>query len=159
VKTSDSPAVDVQVLRQAASAYLALDVLPRYEVIKQHSAGFSRDLLPLIDAVERIASPRSDEVVASVAMAGIEEARRRLTVIERAGLTGEHERVKKLAMSVRTLCDHFEGLTGITMCLACDQPIRPGEEDLSYGKVSPSGGATASGRIHADCVNRARLPR
>ncbi|MDT7847398.1 DUF6415 family natural product biosynthesis protein [Streptomyces justiciae] len=57
--------------------------------------------------------------------ADVEEARRRLTVVERAGLVGEHERVLRLAQSVQTLCDHFEALARVTTCLACDSVKGP----------------------------------
>ncbi|MCX4880811.1 DUF6415 family natural product biosynthesis protein [Streptomyces sp. NBC_00847] len=159
MKTGEQAVVDTQALRKAAAEYLALDVLPRYEFIKHHSMRFSGDLWTLIEEIERIESQRPHDILVGVAMAGVGEARRRLTLVERAGLMGEHERVKKLARSVIALCDHDETLTGITMCLACDRPIPPEEADLPYGGVSPSGGAAASGRIHAACVNRLRWTR
>ncbi|NEA64725.1 DUF6415 family natural product biosynthesis protein [Streptomyces sp. SID12488] len=47
-----------------------------------------------------------------MAPAGVGEARCRLDEIERAGLTGEFERVKRLARSVVALCGHHQNLTG-----------------------------------------------
>lgn len=94
-----------------------------------------------------------------MAMAAAAEAQRRLDLIERPGLQGEHERVKKLACSVLALCDHYETLSGTTMCLVCDKPIAAGEETVLYDQLSPSGGAIRSGHIHAACVNRARRSR
>ncbi|WP_371749067.1 DUF6415 family natural product biosynthesis protein [Streptomyces sp. NBC_00280] len=74
---------------------------------------FHRDLWRLIPRVEQLAGHFSEEnVPAKVALAGVGEARRRLDEIERAGLTGEFERVKRLARSVVALCDHHENLTG-----------------------------------------------
>ncbi|MET7479515.1 DUF6415 family natural product biosynthesis protein [Streptomyces sp. NPDC005648] len=151
--------IDTGAMRAAATEYVTLNVLPRYEAIKRHSLDFSRDLWALIPEIERSHADAPDEIISQVAMAGVEEARRRLTLIERAGLMGEHERVKKLARSVLALCDHLENLTGITICLACDQRIKPGQDDLPYGKISPSGAAASSGRIHAACVNRSRPAR
>jgi hypothetical protein len=152
--------LDTVALRGTAHDFIrAGDVLLRHEDLKQQSAEFSRNLRQLIDQIGRLAAPQPQEVVAVVAMAGVAEAQRRLDLIERPGLQGEHERVKKLACSVLALCDHYETLSGITMCLVCDKPIVDGNEIVPYDQLSPSGGATRSGRIHAACVNRARRSR
>ncbi|WP_329344664.1 DUF6415 family natural product biosynthesis protein (plasmid) [Streptomyces sp. NBC_00663] len=119
-KTREHAEVDVGPWRKAALAYLSLGILPRYDVVKNHSVEFSRGLRALIGGIECFVATRSDEILADV-----EEARRRLTVVERAGLMGEHERVMRLAQSVQALCDHYETLTGITMCLACDSVKGP----------------------------------
>lgn len=68
----------------------------------------------------------------------------------------EVERVKRLAGSVVALCDHYDTLMGVTMCLTCDMPIEDGEERLPYDQVSPSGGAARSGSVHARCANTVR---
>lgn len=159
MKTDERHAMDTKAMREAAREYQSMTVLPRYDVVKGHSTDFSRDLWALIDEIERLATQNPDEILVKVALAGVGEARRRLTVIERAGLMGEHERVLRLARSVQALCDHFETLTGTTMCLACDEPISQEQESAAYGKVSPSGPAVAAGRIHAACANRARPAR
>ncbi|QOV37510.1 hypothetical protein IM697_03480 [Streptomyces ferrugineus] len=63
--------------------------------------------------------------------------------------------MKRLARSVVALCDHRDALTGARMCLACDKPIEE-QASLPYEKVSPSGGATQPGRIHATCADAVR---
>ncbi|MCI3277552.1 DUF6415 family natural product biosynthesis protein [Streptomyces cylindrosporus] len=158
MKTDDHATLDVLALRKVARDYMSPDMVPRYEIIKRHSASFSRDLWALIKEIEQIASCTPDEVVVKVALAGVGEARRRLGLIERAGLMGEHDRVTMLARSVLALCDHYEALTQVTVCLACDQTIEATDVSVPYDKVSPSGGAARSGRIHARCA-RAGRPR
>ncbi|KUN16345.1 hypothetical protein AQJ23_45220 [Streptomyces antibioticus] len=152
-------AVDVGSIRAAAAGYLSDDILPRYEIIKCHSAEFSRSAWALIKEIEGIASGRPDETVVNVALAAVEGARSRLLEIERAGLLGEHERVQRLARSVLALCDHFETLTGTVMCLACDQKIEDTDECLPYAPVGSSTGAINPGRIHAGCESRGRPDR
>ncbi|MGW4563747.1 DUF6415 family natural product biosynthesis protein [Streptomyces sp. NPDC004561] len=88
-----------------------------------------------------------DDGPAKVARAGVRKARRRLVEIEAAGLFGEVARVKRLARSVVSLCDHYDTLSGVRMCLVCDKPIEGGDPWEPYGQVSPSGGATWSGRV------------
>ncbi|MEU6071303.1 MULTISPECIES: DUF6415 family natural product biosynthesis protein [Streptomyces] len=152
--------LDTVAMRGKAHDFIrAGDVLLRHGELKQHSTEFSQNLWQLIDQIGQHAARRPQEVVVIVAMAGVAEAQRRLGLIERPGLQGEHERVKKLACSVLALCDHYETLSGITMCLVCDKPIADGDETVPYDQLSPSGGATRSGRMHAACGNRARRSR
>ncbi|MGW3647011.1 DUF6415 family natural product biosynthesis protein [Streptomyces sp. NPDC000878] len=98
-------------MRDAAVRFLGEPVLPRYETVQRYGHVFHRDLWRLIPRVEQLAGrlPGGD-VSANVALAGVGEARRRLDEIERAGLAGEFERVKRLARSVVALCDHHESL-------------------------------------------------
>lgn len=152
----DKVSPDVAAIRAAAADYLNDDVLPRYEIIKWHSAEFHRGAWALIKEIEGIAAGRPEETVVQVALAAVEGARRRLSEIERAGLMGEHERVQRLARSVLALCDHFETLTGTVMCLACDQKIEDTDESLPYDHVSTSAGAINPGRIHTRCASRGR---
>lgn len=147
---------DTGQLRAHAEEFLNEAVPPRYETIQQASHDFRRGLWQLIEHVEQLTRDRSDDVPSRVAMAGVGEARRRLDLIERPGLHGEFERVKRLGRSVIALCDHYDALTGVRMCVACDEPIGPGDDTLPYDQVSPSGGAGQSGRIHVGCAQRVR---
>jgi hypothetical protein len=147
-------------MRAAANVFLAQATLPRYGTVQRCGNAFSCDLWQLVPQVEQLArSLPEDDVPARVALAGVGEACRRLEAIECPGLEGEFERVKRLARSVVALCDHHTALTGVTMCLACDEPIASGEESMSYDVLSPSGGAALSGRIHARCTHIIRRSR
>nr|WTB36476.1 hypothetical protein OG781_41940 [Streptomyces sp. NBC_00830] len=42
---------------------------------------------------------------------------------------------RRLARSLNALCDYYEALTGVRMCLACDKPIRDGEDSQPYDPV------------------------
>lgn len=154
-KQADRRTPNPTAMRAAAAWFLDQRMLPRHEVLKLWSedlSGFIEQLLPQIEVLA-VSLPPSD-VPARVAMAGAGEARRRLREPQAAGLTGETERVKRLARSVVALCDHIETLDGTRrMCLACDKPIEDGQESAPYGKVSPSGGAVSAGRVHAACVS------
>ncbi|MGW0917335.1 hypothetical protein ACWD1Z_37515 [Streptomyces sp. NPDC002784] len=55
------------------------------------------------------------------------------------------------------LCDHYEALTGVRVCLACDQPFMVGEPARAFDQGSQSGGADVSGRIHERCANAVRI--
>lgn len=162
--TADTPQteapLDAQTMRTAAADFIrAAEVLQRREHLQRHSTELSRDLWTLIDRIGQLAARRPTETVANVAMAGVAEAQRRLEAIEARGLHGEQERVKRLARSMLALCDHYETLSGLAMCLVCDKPIVNGDKTVPYDQLSPSGGATRSGRIHAACVNRAHRSR
>ena len=152
------PLLDIVRMRADAAEFLDVCVpLPRYEDVQNAAADCHRNLLKLIPEVEQLAGRLpDDDIPAKVAQAGVAEARRRLYEIEAVGLDGEVKRVQRLARSVLALCDHHDSLTGLTMCLACDDPIQDGEESQPYDKVSPSGGVARAGRIHAKCANRLR---
>lgn len=99
-------------MRDTAVRFLGETELPRYETVQQYGHAFHRDLWRLIPRVEQLTECLpGDDVPAKVALAGVGEARRRLDEIERAGLAGEFERVKRLARSVVALCDHHDNLT------------------------------------------------
>jgi len=151
-----APELDTRDLRARAQEFLGEAVPPRYEIIQQSSHAFSCGLWTLIELISVIVRERPDDVPSQVAMAGVGEAQRRLDLIERPGLQGEFERVKRLARSVIALCDHHAFLSGMVLCVACDKPIEPSDDVLPYDQVSPSGGAHRSGRIHAECAQRVR---
>ncbi|MET9129553.1 DUF6415 family natural product biosynthesis protein [Streptomyces antibioticus] len=67
----------------------------------------------LMPQTERlVAEAPAGGVRAALALAGVEEARRRLAVVEQPGLRGEVERVQWRARSVMVLRDHHDALTG-----------------------------------------------
>ncbi|MFJ8191646.1 DUF6415 family natural product biosynthesis protein [Streptomyces sp. NPDC096094] len=154
---TDAPATAT--MRATATWFLAQLTLPRHGVVKSFDHDLRDYLDELIPSIEQLAAAHSDEAPAKVALASVGEARRRLGVPEAAGLLGEFERVKQLARSVAALCDHYDALTGVVMCLACDLTIASGDDSLPYDQGSPSGGAVRSGRVHARCVNVGRPRR
>ncbi|GGZ19108.1 DUF6415 family natural product biosynthesis protein [Streptomyces poonensis] len=101
--------LDIGAMRAAAHGFLASPAVPRYEAVQREAHRFSGDLSKLIAHIEQLthASEKAD-VPAQVALAGVAEARRRIGLLERPGLLGEVERVKKLARSVVSLCDHYD---------------------------------------------------
>ncbi|GGJ56563.1 DUF6415 family natural product biosynthesis protein [Streptomyces brasiliensis] len=151
--------LDTAGMRAAASRFLG-DVsvaLPRYEYVQRDAQQFFRFLWQLIPQIEQLTGrTAATDAPAMAALAGVGEARRRLDLIERPGLRGEVERVTRLARSVMALCDHYDILCGVVMCLACDKPIQDGDESVPYDQISPSGRAKQAGRIHASCANTIR---
>lgn len=111
----------------------------------------------LIPEVEQHAArlPK-DDIPRYCALACLGEARQKLAARPSPAPGGDAAYARRLARSLAALADHWETLTGVTMCLACDQPIEDGEKSLPYDQVSPSGGAARSGRIHARCANTVR---
>ncbi|MER7577186.1 hypothetical protein [Streptomyces sp. NPDC126514] len=65
--------------------------------------------------------------------------------------------MRRLGRSLLALCDHYETLTGVRMCLACDQSIRPDEPTRPFDQGSQSGESAVSGRIHERCSNAVRI--
>ncbi|WP_330288955.1 DUF6415 family natural product biosynthesis protein [Streptomyces sp. NBC_00576] len=102
-------------MRDSAVRFIDEPSLPRYEDVQRYGHAFHRDLWRLIPRIQQLTGYiREGDVQAKAALAGVGEAHRRLDEIERAGLSGEFERVKRLARSVVALCDHHENLTRST---------------------------------------------
>ncbi|WP_307671763.1 DUF6415 family natural product biosynthesis protein [Streptomyces sp. V4I2] len=111
----------------------------------------------IIPEVEQAARQRDKEDVSRYcALACVGEARGRLRAVARPGEHGALAYARRLARSLAALCDHHEALAGVVMCLACDQPLRDGEDTLPYDHVSPSGSALRAGRIHTRCAHTIR---
>lgn len=163
----EPPSVEVPKLRTtsmraAATWFLDQPTPPRPESLKLFARDFRRFLRLLVPCVERLTGEcPEDDVPAKVALAGVGEARRRLAEIDSTGLVVEvdvevkAERVRRLARSVISLCDHFDALTGVTMCLTCDKRIADGEESVPYGAGGQDGGA-GHGRVHTLCADGIR---
>ncbi|MGW1779427.1 DUF6415 family natural product biosynthesis protein [Streptomyces sp. NPDC002143] len=150
---SPSPAQDFTAMRAAAAWVLGQVSLPRYQTVRLFAQDFTGHLAQLIPKVEQLVAERAEgDAQAMVALVAIGEARRRLGLVEQPGLGGEVERVKLLARSVIALRGHYDTLTGVRMCLVCDQVIEAGEESLRYEKVGPAG---VGGRVHGRCVSGA----
>ncbi|MFB7085984.1 DUF6415 family natural product biosynthesis protein [Streptomyces sp. NPDC056296] len=146
-------------MRATAAWFLAQRTLPRHGVVKSFDHDLRDYLTELLPRIEQLAADRGDDVPGKIALASVEETRRRVGVPEAAGLLGEVERVKLLARSVAALCDHYDALTGVVMCLACDRVIESGDDSVPYDQGSPSGSAVRSGRVHARCANVGRPRR
>ncbi|MGW2933550.1 DUF6415 family natural product biosynthesis protein [Streptomyces sp. NPDC001156] len=97
-----------------------------------------------------------DDVPRYCALACIGEARAKLRAAAGDGPDRAVAYARRLARSLTALCDHYEALTGVEMCLACDKPIRDREDSMPYGHVSASGGAACAGRIHTRCAHTVR---
>ncbi|MFJ6901504.1 DUF6415 family natural product biosynthesis protein [Streptomyces hokutonensis] len=149
---------DVRTMRAASAELFGDDgMLPRWETVQTFAHLFRGHVTLLILAVEDLAVRRPNgDVCARSALASVDEARRHLDEIEAIDLAGEIRRVQRLGRSMLALCDHFEALNGLLLCLVCDEDIKGDEKSVSYDKVSPSGGAATAGRIHVRCANKVR---
>ncbi|MEU6914478.1 DUF6415 family natural product biosynthesis protein [Streptomyces olindensis] len=156
---TDVPVPGVTAMRAQASWFLDQRTLPRHQATQLMARDLREFLEHLVPRIERLAAERSrDDVPANVALAGVAEARRRMDEPEAAGLCGEVERVKSLARSVVSLCDHHDTLTGITVCLLCDHVI--GDEAWApFQRACPSGAGLESGRVHQRCAPAVRHTR
>ncbi|MEV4033380.1 DUF6415 family natural product biosynthesis protein [Streptomyces umbrinus] len=145
--------LDVAAMRRGASALLDENApLIRYEDLKASEHRYRDNLAWLLREVDAaIAGRPEDDVQAKVAMAGMGEALRRLEEIEAVGLAGEVRRVRRLARSVVSLCDHYGTLTGLRMCAVCDKPITADQESAPYDMFRTSSGGPTSD-AHARCM-------
>jgi len=145
--------LDIAAMRQDAAELLDESApLIRYDDVKKAEQRYRENLTQLIPELE-VAAVRWPEgdAPAKVARAGIGEARRRLTEIEAVGLAGEVRRIRRLARSIVSLCDHYDALTGLRMCAVCDKPITADQESAPYDLFrSSSGGPTSD--AHARCL-------
>ncbi|MGW5637913.1 DUF6415 family natural product biosynthesis protein [Streptomyces sp. NPDC003832] len=158
-QSASAPPVDIVTMRSTIAEVLPPEVTPTDQATLQTLTSRLRSHLQLIiPAIEQAAAGLpADDVPRYCALACIGEARGKLNA--RPGLMPYDAvaYVRRLGRSLLALCDHYETLTGVRMCLACDQPLRDGETTRPYGKVSPSGGAADSGRIHDHCAHTVRI--
>jgi hypothetical protein len=146
-------ALGVRTMRASASWFLDLTTLLGHGTVKGLEGDFRGFLDQLIPEVEKLAGALpQDDVPARVAVAAVEEARRRMAVPEAEGLQGEVDRVKEIARSLMSLSHHHDALTGITMCLACDRAITDDQSWEPFSHSYPSEGTARSGRVHAGCA-------
>ncbi|WAZ26802.1 DUF6415 family natural product biosynthesis protein [Streptomyces cinnabarinus] len=158
---TETPAelVDIATMRATVAQVLPPDVTPTNPARLATLTGMMRGHMHLlIPEVERAAAEQpAADVPRYVALACVREARGKLEASPGLMPSDAGAYTRKLGRSLLALCDHYETLTGVRVCLACDQPIRPGEATQPYAQVSPSGGAAFSGRIHEHCANAVRL--
>ncbi|CAL9316924.1 DUF6415 family natural product biosynthesis protein [Streptomyces sp. SudanB52_2052] len=159
---TDVPVPGVTAMRAQASWFLDQRTLPRHQATQLMARDLREFLEHLVPRIERLAAERSRDdapvPAANVALAGVTEARRRMDEPEAAGLCGEVERVKSLARSVVSLCDHHDTLTGITVCLLCHHVI--GDEAwVPFQRARPSGAGLETGRVHQRCAPAGRRTR
>ncbi|MEV0170404.1 DUF6415 family natural product biosynthesis protein [Streptomyces sp. NPDC050803] len=148
--------VDVATMRASVAQVLPPDVTPSDAATLDTLTGLLRGHMELIIPEVEQAAVRApaDGVPRYCALASLGEARRKLGAVRGTGAYDAVVYARKLARSLLALCDHYETLTGVRMCLACGQPLKDGEETLPYDKVSPSGGAAGAGRIHVACAGQ-----
>lgn len=103
----------VGAMRSAAFVFLTSQEVPRYEEVQRRAHAFCRDLWRLVPLVEELAGGHGrGHASAEQALAAVRAARRRMNLPERCGLNAEVLRVRGLARSVGSLCDHHDALTG-----------------------------------------------
>ncbi|MGW5248815.1 DUF6415 family natural product biosynthesis protein [Streptomyces sp. NPDC004129] len=150
---TETPPVDVETMRENIGRLIGPGAasLEDEELAGLTSLMHSHMQL-IIPEIERAAGKLpEDDVPRYCALACIGEARAKLRATPGAGPHRAVAYARKLARSLMALCDHYEALTGVEMCLACDKPIKDSEGSMPYGQISSSGGAACAGRIHARC--------
>ncbi|MBM7092475.1 DUF6415 family natural product biosynthesis protein [Streptomyces sp. NPDC012461] len=144
---------DVGSMRADAAWFLDQVTLPRHGLVALFARDFTRNLHDLMPCIEQLATLRGvDDVPTQAALAGVAETHRRLAEPEAAGLAGEVARVRRLARSVRCLCDHYEALSEVRMCVACDRPVEGADDTVPYDRIVPSAHGGRSALIHARCT-------
>lgn len=156
---SDTAAPDIAMMRGTIGRLLLPDGQPapagvELETLTLLLRGHMELIIPEIQAVTD--GLPEDDVPRYCAMACLGESRMRLNAQPSPVPGGELAYARRLARALTALCDHYQALTGVDMCLACDKPIEPDEESLPYDRVSPSSGAARPGHIHARCKNTVR---
>ncbi|MFF4361020.1 DUF6415 family natural product biosynthesis protein [Streptomyces sp. NPDC001604] len=157
--TAGTVPVDIDTMRHSISQLLGPDAQPPAGEGLATLQGLLRGHLQLlIPEVEHAALKRdTDDVPRYVALACIGEARTRLrTTVHEGEQHGTLVHARRLARRLTALCDHYEALTEVAMCLACDHPLHDNEDTLPYDHISPSGPAVRTGRIHARCAHTYR---
>lgn len=154
---SGASAVDVLVMRQTIALVLpAEDELPPGLDIDTLTTVLRGHMALIVPEVETKAlALHKEDIPRYCALACVGEANSKLRARAGRGAYAALVFARKLARSLAALCDHYETLTGMPICLACDRAIhRPGES-VPYDRVSNSGGAVTS-HVHAACANRVR---
>lgn len=155
---SDTTPIDIATMRETAGRLLPPDVAAPAAGEVETLTGLLRGHMQLIvPEIERAAAklPR-DDVPRYCALACVGEARGKLSAVRQRSGYDALVYARKLARSLLALCDHYDNLTGVRMCLACDQPIRDGETAVPYDQISPTGGAAHSGQVHEGCARTGR---
>ncbi|MGW0765630.1 DUF6415 family natural product biosynthesis protein [Streptomyces sp. NPDC002676] len=158
---NDTGLVDIATMRETVALLLGPDEGPEtlplasreLDTLTAMLRGHLGLLIPEVEA--KAGRLHKDSVPRYCALACVGEARGKLSARAGAGPHGAAAYARKLARTLRALCDHFEALAGQGVCVACDRPMRATDETVDYDRVSNSGGALTS-RIHAACAEHPR---
>ncbi|MGI5518830.1 DUF6415 family natural product biosynthesis protein [Streptomyces sp. CA-106131] len=155
---AETQPVDIETMRQSVGRLLGPDATsPESDELAELTGLLRGHMQLIIPEIEQAAGKLpKDDVPRYCALACIGEARAKLRATAGDGPHRAIAHARKLARSLAALCDHYEALTGVEMCLACDKPIRDREDSVPYGHVSASGGAACTGRIHTRCAHTLR---
>lgn len=101
--------LDLATMRETARQVMAMgEPGPELEDLTAAMRGFVQLLVPEIRT--RIAAKPAGDQPARVAQVGVDEAWRRLHTTPGFGPDAAYRRAQKLALSVFSLCDHYENL-------------------------------------------------
>ncbi|WP_406331876.1 DUF6415 family natural product biosynthesis protein [Streptomyces sp. NBC_00203] len=155
VQASATGRVDVQVMRETVILLLTPGSEAPAGVELATLTATVRGYMEFIGPEVEIAAGKlpKDDIPRYCAFACVGEARDKLRAHALPGPNGAYAHARRLARSLAALCDHYEALTGVTMCVACDKRITPEDTSIPYDPVSASGGAASSGRIHTHCAD------
>ncbi|MFG2310606.1 DUF6415 family natural product biosynthesis protein [Streptomyces sp. NPDC048566] len=145
--------VDVLVMRQTIALVLpAEDELPLgldLDTLIETLRGHMELIVP--EAETKALALHADDVPRYCALACVGEANGKLRARAGSGAYASLVIARRLARSLAALCDHYETLTGMPICLVCDWAIHR-SDSVPYDRFSNSGGAVTS-HIHAACAN------
>ena len=150
---NDALPLDLETMRSTALRFLAEAEQPfapgELEIRTLLLRGHAMLLISEVtSAAENL--PR-DDVPRACALACIGEANMRLKLQAHPGLDTRMAHAQRLARSVRALCDHYESLTEVLMCVVCDRPLGTGEPTRPYVCSSTSSERRARS-VHAACA-------
>ncbi|MFE6365812.1 DUF6415 family natural product biosynthesis protein [Streptomyces sp. NPDC057806] len=155
---TDALPVDTVTMRATVARVLPPEVTPvdltTVETLTGLLCGHMQLLIPEIE--QAAARLPADDVPRYCALVSAREARRKLAARPTLKPHDAAAHVRRLGRSLLALCDHYEALTGMRMCLACDQPLT-GEPTRPFDQGSQSGGSAVTGRIHERCANAVRI--
>lgn len=139
-------------MRQSVALLLAPDAqVPSGAELTTLTATLRAHVALMIPEVEsRAERAPKDDIPRYCALACVGEARRKLRALPPDPHEGDAGHARRLARALCALCDYYETLTGVRMCVACDQPILNLDDSLPYDQLSPSGHGLAA-RIHPEC--------
>ncbi|MET7390516.1 DUF6415 family natural product biosynthesis protein [Streptomyces sp. NPDC005529] len=150
-------AVDVLTMRQTIALVLpAEEELPPGLDIDTLTVTLRRHMQLVVPEIESKAlALDKNDIPRYCALACVGEAHGKLRARAGHGTYAALAFARRLARSLAALCDHYETLTGMPICTACEKAIHPRSEQATYERVSNSGGAVVS-HVHAACANRPR---
>jgi hypothetical protein len=156
--SSDTGVPDIETMRETVGRLLPpVEPAPTGEDLATLTSLLCGHMELLVPEVRAAALKHpEDDVPRYCALACIGEAEMRLNAKPSPAPLGPLMHARRLARALRALYDHYEAVTGVRMCVACDRPIQDGDESLPYEQISLSGGAARPSRIHARCKSTTR---